>query len=221
MHHSDPAGRNVHLSTEHNFSGKSTILIGKRTCTAAFFCNMLDRLDADAVSLSFGGLKNTVLLPDFAVIGILNFDQKQPPGMQVCSDFDLPSVWCSTDTGFERIFQQVGQDQTHVDLIDRKSLRQIELCTKGNAFALCQGTIIADDAICCAVFAEVYTEIRDAGNGFFKVAFESLHIAGLSQCGNLIQLMAHIMPRLPHFFDGGFEILIALLLQEKKLVFLL
>lgn len=42
MHHSDPAGRNVHLSTEHNFSGKSTILIGKRTCTAAFFCNMLD-----------------------------------------------------------------------------------------------------------------------------------------------------------------------------------
>ena len=26
------------------------------------------------------------------------------------------------------------------------------------------------------------------------------------------------MPRLPHFFDGGFEILIALLLQEKKLV---
>ena len=182
---------------------------------------MLDRLDADAVSLSFGGLKNTVLLPDFAVIGILNFDQKQPPGMQVCSDFDLPSVWCSTDTGFERIFQQVGQDQTHVDLIDRKSLRQIELCTKGNAFALCQGTIIADDAICCAVFAEVYTEIRDAGNGFFKVAFQSLHIAGLSQCGNLIQLMAHIMPRLPHFFDGGFEILIALLLQEKKLVFLL
>ena len=55
---------------------------------------MLDRLDADAVSLSFGGLKNTVLLPDFAVIGILNFDQKQPPGMQICSDFDLPSV-CS------------------------------------------------------------------------------------------------------------------------------
>ena len=55
---------------------------------------MLDRLDADAVSLSFGGLKYTVLLPDFAVIGILNFDQKQPPGMQVCSDFNLPPVWC-------------------------------------------------------------------------------------------------------------------------------
>lgn len=47
---------------------------------------MLDRLDADAVSLSFGGLKNTVLLPDFAVIGILHFDQKQPLGMQICSD---------------------------------------------------------------------------------------------------------------------------------------
>lgn len=112
---------------------------------------MLDRLDADAVSLSFGGLKNTVLLPDFAVIGILHFDQKQPLGMQICSDFDLPPVLRSTDTGFERIFQQVGQDQTHVDLIDRKSLRQIELCIKGNAFALCQGTIITDDAICCMV----------------------------------------------------------------------
>ena len=48
---------------------------------------MLDRLDADAISLSFGGLENTVLLPDFAVIGILHFDQKQPPGMQICSDF--------------------------------------------------------------------------------------------------------------------------------------
>lgn len=56
---------------------------------------------------------------------------------------------------------------------------------------------------------------------FFQGSFQSFQIAGLSQCGNLIQLMAHIMPRLPHFFDGGFEILIALLLQEKKLVFLL
>ena len=182
---------------------------------------MWDRRAADAISLSFGGLENTVLLPDFAVIGILNFDQKQPLGMQICSNFDLPPVLRSTDTGFKRIFQQVGQDQTHVDLIDWKNLRQIELCAKGNVFALCHGTIIADDAICCTVFAEVYTEIWDTGNVFFKVAFQSLQIAGLSQRGNLIQLMAHIMPRLPHFFDGSFEILIALLLHEEKLVFLL
>ena len=33
--------------------------------------------------------------------------------------------------------------------------------------------------------------------------------------------MAHIVPRLPGFFNGGFQAFIALLLHGKKLVFLL
>ena len=33
---------NFHLSTEHDFGGEHAILIGKRTCTTGFFCNMVD-----------------------------------------------------------------------------------------------------------------------------------------------------------------------------------
>ena len=39
-------------SAEHDFGGKNAVLMGERTCTAALFRNMADRLEADSASLS-------------------------------------------------------------------------------------------------------------------------------------------------------------------------
>lgn len=70
-------------------------------------------------------------------------------------------------------------------------------------------------------FAEIHIQIRDPGDRFCKVSLQVIQISCLGQCGDLIQLVAHIVPRLPGFFNGGFQALIALLLHGKKLVFLL
>ena len=108
-----------------------------------------------------------------------------------------------------------------IDLVHRKRLRQVELGTEGNTLALCKGAVIADNAVRRTVLAETHIQIRDPGDGFCKVSFQAIQIACFGQRGDLIQLVAHIVPRLPGFFNGGFQAFIALLLHGKKLVFLL
>lgn len=80
---------------------------------------------------------------------------------------------------------------------------------------------MADNTVRCTVFAEIHIQIRDPGARFCKVSLQVIQISCLGQCGDLIQLVAHIVPRLPGFFNGGFQAFIALLLHGKKLVFLL
>lgn len=41
-----------YLSTEHDFGGENAILMGKRTCTAVFFRNMVDSLDTNSAFFS-------------------------------------------------------------------------------------------------------------------------------------------------------------------------
>ena len=80
---------------------------------------------------------------------------------------------------------------------------------------------MADNTVRCTVFAEIHIQIRDPGDRFCKVGFQAVQISCFCQCGDLIQLVAHIVPRLPGFFNGGFQAFIALLLHGKQLVFLL
>lgn len=80
---------------------------------------------------------------------------------------------------------------------------------------------MADNTVRCTVFAEIHIQIRDPGDRFCKVSLQVIQISCLGQCGDLIQLVAHIVPRLPGFFNGGFQAFIALLLHGKQLVFLL
>ena len=70
---------------------------------------------------------------------------------------------------------------------------------------------MADNTVRCTVFAEIHIQIRDPGDRFCKVSLQVIQISCLGQCGDLIQLVAHIVPRLPGFFNGGFQALMPLL----------
>ena len=91
--------------------------------------------------------------------------------MNICGDFNLPLSGRCAKTGFQRVFKQIGQYQTHIDLVDWKHLRQIELGAEGKVLALCKGAVIADDAVRRAVFAEAHIQIRDPRDGFCKIVF--------------------------------------------------
>ena len=106
--------------------------------------------------------------------------------MQIGGQFDLPPVRCGAKARLQRIFQQVGQHQTHIDLINRQCLRQVESGAEGDLIALCHGTVIADNTVSRTVFTEAHIKIRDAGNGLCKVAFQVLEVARLGQRRNLI-----------------------------------
>lgn len=174
---------------------------------------MAYRLDTDTVSLSFGGLEYAVFLPDRPVKSVFDPEQQDPLCVQIRCHFDLPPGVCRAQAGFQSVFQKIGKHKAHIDLIDRRLSRQIDLRTERNILPFCQGAVIADHAVCRAVFAEAHIELRDPGSGFGKIILQRFDIADLGKRGDLVQMMTHIVPCLPHFLNGGFQILIALLLH--------
>ena len=61
----------------------------------------------------------------------------------------------------------------------------------------------------------------DPGNSLRKICFQLSHITRFCQCGDLIQMMPHVVPCLPGLLHGGLKVFVALLLQGQQLIFLL
>ena len=73
---------------------------------------MADGLDTNTVSFSLGGQKYPVFFPDNSVIGVFNLNQCQTVAMQIGCQFDPASGRRSAQAGFQRIFQQIRENQT-------------------------------------------------------------------------------------------------------------
>ena len=109
--------------------------MGKGTGAAGFLRNMGDGLDTDPVFLPLGGAENAVLFVDLAVKRIFNLDQQNPVGVNISGQFDLPPARCGAKACLQRIFQQVGKHETHIDLVNRQCFRQVESGAEGNLIA--------------------------------------------------------------------------------------
>ena len=88
---------------------------------------MADGLDTNTFSFSLGGLEYPVFFPDNSVIGVFNLNQCQTAAMQIGGQFDPASGRRGAQAGFQRIFQQIRENQTQIDFVYRKTFRQIEL----------------------------------------------------------------------------------------------
>ena len=105
---------------------------------------MTDRLKSDAVSFSLGGLEYATFFADDSVIGVFNLNQGQTVSMQIGGQLDSASGRCSTQAGFQRIFQQIRENQTQIDFVYRKTFRQIELHGKWDLLPLRKCAVIPD-----------------------------------------------------------------------------
>ena len=143
------------LPTEHDLYTEQTVLIGNRTHPAGFFCDVTDGLKSDAVSFSLGGLEYATFFADDSVIGVFNLNQGQTVSMQIGGQLDSASGRCSTQAGFQRIFQQIRENQTQIDFVYRKTFRQIELHGKWDLLPLRKCAVMPDHAVCRPVFTEM------------------------------------------------------------------
>ena len=116
---------------------------------------MADGLDTNTVSFSLGGQKYPVFFPDNSIIRVFNLNQRQTVAMQIGGQLDSASGRCSTQAGFQRIFQQIREDQTQIDLVYRKTFRQIELHGKWDLLPLRKCAVIPNHAVCRPVFTEM------------------------------------------------------------------
>jgi len=96
--------------------------------------------------------------------------------MQIGGQLDSASGRCSTQAGFQRILQQIREDQAQIDLVYRKTFRQIELYGKWDLLPLRKCAVIADDAVCRAVFTGMQLQTRDSGNCAGKIGFDLFKI---------------------------------------------
>ena len=137
---------------------------------------MADGLDTNTFSFSLGGQKYPVFFPDNSIICVFNLNQCQTVAMQIGGQLDSASGRCSTQAGFQRIFQQIRENQTQIDFVYRKTFRQINLHGKWDLLPLRKCTVIPDHAVCRPVFTEMQLQTRDSGNCAGKIGFNLFKI---------------------------------------------
>ena len=116
---------------------------------------MADGLDTNTVSFSLGGQKYPVFFPDNSIIRVFNLNQRQTVAMQIGGQFDPASGRRGAQAGFQRILQQIREDQAQIDLVYWKTIRQIELYGKWDLLPLRKCAVIPDHAVCRPVFTEM------------------------------------------------------------------
>ena len=137
---------------------------------------MTDGLKPDTVSFSLGGQKYPVFFPDNSVIGVFNLNQCQTVAMQIGGQLDSASGRCSMQAGFQRILQQIREDQAKIDLVYRKTFRKIEPHGKWDLLPLRKCAVIPDHAVCRPVFAEMHFKTWNSGNRTGEIGFDLFKI---------------------------------------------
>ena len=167
----------AYLPAEHDLYTEYAVLIGNRTHPAGFFCDVTDGLKSDAVSFSLGGLKDTTFFADDSVIGVFNLNQCQTVAMQIGCQFDPASGRRSTQAGFQRILQQIRENQTQIDFVYRKTFRQINLHGIRDILPFGKRAVIPDHAVCRPVFAEMHFKTWNSGNRTGEIGFDLFKIS--------------------------------------------
>ena len=116
---------------------------------------MADGLDTNTVSFSLGGQKYPVFFPDNSIIRVFNLNQCQTVSMQIGGQLDSASGRCSTQAGFQRILQQIRENQTQIDFVYRKTFWQINLHGIRDILAFGKRAVIPNHAVCRPVFTEM------------------------------------------------------------------
>ena len=141
--------------------------------------------------------------------------------MRIDGKVNPSSVRGCFQAGFQSVFQEIGENETEVDLIRGKRRRNIGSGLKRDAVSSCQCTVVTDDTVSGFVFAEMQVEIRNFTDCAGKVFFYFFQFAVLGKSRKLKKMVAQIMPRLSGFIDGNAQVVIASLLHGKKMIFLL
>ena len=133
---------------------------------------------------------------------------------------DVPAAF-HAQACFQRIFQEIGEHQAHVDFIHRNPGGQVDLCGKRNLSPPGKRTVVAYHAVCSLIFTKRNGEVRNFAGSTGEIRSYFLDVALFGQSGQLKKMMAHIMPCLSGFLDGGAEAVVPRLLQQEKMIRLL
>ena len=122
------------------------------------------------------------------------------------------------ELAFILLFEKTFTEEPVSEILQRAGeARDVE----GDAFALGKGAIIADNAVRGAVFTKMHIQIWNPFNSSRYIFLYLIPLAAFRQCGNLVEMMPHVVACLARILDGGFQVFIALPLHGKKVVFLL
>ena len=97
---------------------------------------------------------------------------------------DIPAAF-HAQACFQRIFQKVGEHQTHVDFIHRNPGGQVNLCGKRNLSPPGKRTVVAYHAVCRLIFTKRNGEVRNFTRSTGEIRSYFFNVALFGQSGQL------------------------------------
>ena len=141
--------------------------------------------------------------------------------MKVNLCMDSPVERLCFQAGFQSIFQKVGENQAHINLVYGNVGWQSCICLERNVLPFCQSGIMADHAVSRLVFTKMQVVVWNFTVCIGKVFFYFFQISLFSQGRKLQKVMADIVSCLPCLLYGRAKVLISCLLKGEKMIFLL
>ena len=165
--------------------------------------------------------ENMIFLLYFPFKGIFHLDQGKVLMMKVNLCMDSPVERLCFQAGFQSIFQKVGENQAHIDLVYGNVGWQSCICLERNVLPFCQSGIMADHAVGRLVFTKMQVVVWNFTVCIGKVFFYFFQISLFRKGRKLQKVMADIVSCLPCLLYGRAKVLISCLLKGEKMVFLL
>lgn len=209
---------NSHTASQYHVGSKHTVSIVEPGISAVFFRSMAYGLQAHTLPRTLGGEEHAALLPDLPVISIFHGQQYHVAGMQMCLYPGLLPFGGSPQTGFHRVFKQVGQHGTQAAFRHRELRGQVEGKSDRDALFPVPHGKIAGHTVHGGIFTQAQISLRDAALYFVKICGKFCPIPLSGEALQKMEMVAHIVPRLPCLFNGSPEAVIPRLLHGQELV---
>lgn len=97
---------------------------------------------------------------------------------------DVPAAF-HAQARFQRIFQKIGEHQTHVEFHPQESGRAGHLCGKRNLSPPGKRTVVAYHAVCSLIFTKRNGEVRNFAGSTGEIRSYFFDVALFGQSGQL------------------------------------
>ena len=174
---------------------------------------------ADALSVMLGGVQDTALLFQHAIVAVLHHQPHHGRAEHPGQHLDLPFFRRQLLAGMERIFQQIAKNGAQVGFRQGQESGQFQLPFHRNALSPGLIVVVAGKRIQRSIGTQGGPGIAELALVLVQVAFQFVQPPGLGQARDHMQMLAEIVPQVAGLFQIAAQLHITAGLHSQQLVF--
>ena len=155
----------------------------------------LGRYQPDAGALVLGGVQDTLLLFQHAVVTVLHHKPQHGGTEHLRHHLHPALLRRQLLAGVQGVFQQIAQNGAQVGLRHGKLPGQCQLPLHRNALLPGCMVVISGQCIHGGISAQAGTVLAELAFVLVQIAFQLLQLPGLGQSGNHMQMLPEVVPQ--------------------------